>query len=268
MRKVFALLLVLVPLFITACATSGGSFVGPKDRTESLMEALAESPTGGVEEEKAEIVLPTPETVRQETEEVEIPEAIEEPEAPVVQTEETAPLAPEEVPAAPETVDTPSPEVSESEEIASEEEPVVIPLPPVEEEGTAVIEPPAEPDDSDGDVIPVSGNAEETPSRIFPAGSQSSQSRNIMDEPMHPWMIRLMVILVVVMILFTAAAAIRNAYKAPLNRLVSLAIAVLLTALSWILSYIIAGPSPLYFIYLVLLFTYIILRSTGRSHNV
>ena len=84
---------------------------------------------------------------------------------------------------------------------------------------------------------------------------------------MAPWMLQLMIILVVVMVLFTASSAIRNAYRAPLNRLVSISIAVLLTALSWVLSYIIAGPSMLYPVYLSLLATYFVLRSTKRSDH-
>ena len=85
-----------------------------------------------------------------------------------------------------------------------------------------------------------------------------------MDEPMAPWMIRLMMIFIVIIVLFTVSSAIRNAYCAPLSRLASAAIAVLLTALSWVLSYIIAGASAFYPAYLVLLLTYFILRSKGK----
>ena len=266
MRKVLALLLILFPLFITACATSGGNVIEPKDRTAALMEALAENPTGTVSEEEEEIALPTPESVREEREKE--TEAV--PQAPVVETvkietEETTaqPMEEEEstVPPAPveEVVETPEVEPEEENVVISFQEPeekeeIVIPAPDTEEDGA--------------DIIPVSGDAEEAEPVIYPVESTGvAESRSIMDEPMAPWMLRLMAVLVVDMILFTAASAIRNAYKAPLNRLVSFSIAVLLTALSWVLSYIIAGPSLIYAAYLLLLFTYFVLRSTGRNNN-
>ena len=261
MRRVLALLLILFPLFMTACVTSGGNVVEPRDRTTALMEALAENPTGQNSESVPEIVLPTPETVREVNTEA-VPAETPPEEEPVA--EEVLP-EPVSVPAAEEAAEsTPLPSEPVPDPVPEEaaEEDVVISFPPEEDE---IVPLPAE---ESSDVIPVSGEAEEAEPVIYPvAVPADDNARSIMDEPMKPWMLCLMAVLIVDMILFTTAAAIRNAYKAPLNRLVSAAIAVLFTSLSWVLSYIIAGQSGIYAAYLLLLFTYFVFRSKGRSHQ-
>ncbi len=242
MKRAFLVLLMLVPLFMAACETSGGSISEPRDRTESLLEALGEPPVA-----EAPVEIPPAEPV---------PVAVDE--APSESVPEAAePAAPAEEPIPAEAPVEPIPSEVEEEVIATfiapEEEEI-----PVIEAAVSEVE--------DVEIVPVSGAPEEAEPLIYPPYVQD-QRPAAFDEPMDPWMVRLMAVLIVVIILFTAASAIRNAYRAPLSRLVSAAISVLLTAISWVLSYIIAGPSALYAIYLLLLTTYFVLRSTGRSRN-
>ena len=269
MKRLPALLIVFIVLMLTACATSGGGLAEPKDRTASLMEALAADPTGRGNSTEPSVVLPTPETVREmqveeEAAEDEAPETAAAADAEEVQAEadlheiaEAQPVAEE----LPEEEEIPAPEVTEEPE-----EPVVIHF---EDEEPEIAEIPRPEAPSDEDLVPVAGIHEEAEPVIYPAQTVPSSQQNVsfMDEPMAPWMLRLMAILVVVMILFTASSAIRNAYRAPLSRIISAAIALLLTALSWVLSYIIAGPSLLYLVYLTLLFTYFVLRSSRRNSD-
>ncbi len=257
MKKVSALLLSIILLF-TACSTTGGNVSMPLDRTASLMEALATSPTGeaaDVEKDSAitpaaEIVkdVPSPEPLqeKEETEDAAEPEG-------VVETKTEAASESDTPAAVPEAVEP----VAED---AEEEDAVVIPFEEKEESITLL---PASQEESK-DVIPVSGKEEEAEPVLYPVET-IREIPVTEEESMAPWMINLMIILVVIMILFTASSAIRNAYKAPLNRLVSAAIALLLTSISWVLSYIILGPSPIYFAYLLLLGTYFVLRSTKRQ---
>ncbi|MBO8436645.1 MAG: hypothetical protein IAA97_06670 [Spirochaetes bacterium] len=250
MKRKLLLLLLIIPLLLNACVTQSGSMIEPKDRTASLLEALAENPTGKVKETKTEIVLPTPETVR----------------------EKNASAVDNASPRKDETTEVPADEIIVEAEVSEEPEPIVsVPERSEEEQVGAVFEftepevpyvpVPETPDD--GNLVPVSGSVEDTEPMIYPPYIETKY----MEEPMAPWMGRLMVILVVVIILFTATSAIRSAYRAPLSRVVSLAIALLITAFSWVLSYIIAGPSLLYLIYLALLLTYFLLRSKRRNRD-
>lgn len=250
MKKALILIVILIPLLAASCATTGASLpVGESDRTAALIAALAESPSGERPEERREAVLPTPETVR---------------EAEAVPVAEEASAAVEEVLPAPEEayVEVEEPVNEPEEEVAPQPEPVAVFSDEPEEDSLPVIEVPMEAmAEADGETVPVSGEREESAPLIYPV---EEESRSFMDEPMAPWMIRLMMIFIVIIVLFTVSSAIRNAYCAPLSRLASAAIAVLLTALSWVLSYIIAGASAFYPAYLVLLLTYFILRSKGK----
>ena len=149
------------------------------------------------------------------------------------------------------------------EEASDAEVPLVIPFEEAKEDEIATSSSP----DENADIIPVSGESGDAEPILYPVAPSSRPSINMAEDNMAPWMISLMIILVVIMVLYTASSAIRNTYKAPLNRFVAVAIALLLTALSWVLSYIILGPSLLYLAYLVLLGTYFVLRSTKRSDH-
>lgn len=261
MKRLSASLLICIIMF-SACTTTGGNVPAPVDRTTMLIEALATSPTGEVVEEEKETITPAKEIVK-------------EPSSPV-KTEETAEeKLPESVE---ETVINPPVEVSEPEneiivqeaeqpaaveEASDAEVPLVIPFEEAKEDEIATSPSP----DENADIIPVSGESGDAEPILYPVAPSSRPSINMAEDNMAPWMISLMIILVVIMVLYTASSAIRNAYKAPLNRFVAVAIALLLTALSWVLSYIILGPSLLYLAYLALLGTYFVLRSTKRSDH-
>ena len=223
----------------------------PVDRTISLIETLAsaeEAPDAGLPAVSVDIPeeTPEPESVEQAEAEPEIPEAEEiipaaaaddavaeddqnEPEPAVEPDPALAEIIPEPAEEVMETVPEDVPEAVHEEEMD--------PMPPAEPE------PAAEPD-------PV------------PAAISSESTEAV---PMDSWMTELMVVLVVIIILFTGACAIRNAYRAPLPRLIAAAISILVTALAWVLSLVIAGPSEVYPVYLILLTVYIVLRSKGRS---
>lgn len=256
-KKLLPLLFIFIFIFSTACVTQSGSIIEPRDRTQSLLEALAENPTGKTEEVKADVVLPTPETVRDR--QVKADDSIARP----AEAEETA--AGEESVSLIENgtgdegkdapvIDEAVTEIAPSDTTVIEFDEPVIPF------VSSVPEAEAE---AEGMVVPVSGSVENTEPMIYPPYIEAQH----MAEPMAPWMGQLMAILVVVIILFTATSAIRSAYKAPLSKIVSISIALLLTALAWVLSYIIAGPSLLYLVYLTLLFTYFMLRSKGRTRD-
>ena len=242
-------------MLFTACTSTGDGVVQPVDRTTSLLEALAASPTGAEPEKESVVEIPRPVVIHEDESVAEKPQATDTAE------DAFAITAPE-----PEPVSDIPPVTESADVVAAEEEDgnVVIPFAEETEEEVVEIIPAPAAVDEDAAVVPVSGDAEEAESVIYPV---VSEELSVLEEDTAPWMLRLMIILVIVLILFTAASAIRNAYNAPLNRIVSLAIAALLTALSWILSYLIAGPSLLYLVYLSLLFTYFVLRSTKRSRH-
>lgn len=241
-------------MLFTACTSTGDGVVQPVDRTTSLLEALAASPTGAEPEKERVVEIPRPVVIHEDESVAEKPQTTDTAE------DAFAIAAPEPEPA------SDIPPVTESVDVVAAEEKdesVVIPFAEETEEEIEIIPAPSAVDE-DAAVVPVSGDAEEAESVIYPV---VPEELSVLEEDTAPWMLRLMIILVIVLILFTAASAIRNAYNAPLNRIVSLAIAALLTALSWILSYLIAGPSLLYLVYLSLLFTYFVLRSTKRSRH-
>ena len=119
--------------------------------------------------------------------------------------------------------------------------------------------------EEEGVLIPVADHSNDIPSRL--ADADEEEPAVIFDEPMRPWMLELMVALIVDIILFTAASAVRNAVRAPLTPVVSAAISLLMTALTIVLSSIIAGWSPAWLSYLLLLFTYYLLRSGRRRRG-
>lgn len=86
----------------------------------------------------------------------------------------------------------------------------------------------------------------------------------IMEEEVPPYLIQLFGILVVLVVLFTASAAIRNAYSMPLSRAFSMTLALTFTLLSCIVSYIVSGWNGLSWLYLLLLLTYPVFRSRNN----
>ncbi len=82
---------------------------------------------------------------------------------------------------------------------------------------------------------------------------------------MDIWMVQLMVASVVIVILFTIATAIRSAHAYPLSPGLSIAVTLLITAIPIIISALAGGMSWMWALYLVLLFSYMILRGRGPT---
>lgn len=88
----------------------------------------------------------------------------------------------------------------------------------------------------------------------------------VLDSDMDADLLSLLGIFVVVVVLYTAAVAIRSANKVVLPKGISFVIALLFTALSIVVSTIVSGQSPFNYIYLVLIFTYFVFRSKGTRN--
>lgn len=269
MKRIALVLMIITVMLVSSCTSTEGNRFQAKDRTEALLEALAANPAN---EKGRDSSIPQPERV--------VPR--------VVNThheeEETAAEAPveEEIALSEEVVE---PDIEEPQEIVEEEVTVTPPettavleeepLEPEEEEtvlytfsdDVPVIEKTESPADSSA-IVPVSDNSESSAMRTLPAeNAEDDSSEGLMSEPMQPWMLKLMIALIIDIVLFTAASAIRNAARVPLTAVVSIAIALLMTVLMIVLSTIIAGWSAVWLSYLLLLFTYFILRSGARRRG-
>ena len=89
----------------------------------------------------------------------------------------------------------------------------------------------------------------------------------ILDSDLDYNMLSILGIFVVLVVLFTAAVAIRNANKERrIPRGLSFLLAVLFTALSWVISTIVNGYSDWNLLYLILLLTYFVFRSKGSKN--
>ena len=251
MRKAFSLFIASSILLLVSCSTSGDDSMHPVDRTVSLIETLAAA------EEAPLVQLPAESSIiPEETPPAEMPEEIQEPEIVAVQEAEAVPVIPEPAESLPAAEDVAVADDVRDDANAGETAPAEIIPEPAEEVPEAVPEVVAEPELMPA--LPEPAAEAEPVHAAVP--SESAEAL-----PMDSWMTELMVVLVVIITLFTGAGAIRNAYRAPLPRLIAAAISILVTALAWVLSLIIAGPSDVYPVYLILLTVYIVLRSKGRS---
>lgn len=229
----------------------------PVDRTISLIETLASAEGVTPVQLPAESVDAPAENIQ-----AEVPEPVEEAEA--------EPEIPEPAESLPAAVTDDAADEAGIQEAAEETVPAEI-IPEPAEEAEAEPEPvPAEEEMLPAEPEPMLSEPEPMPAEPEPAAETDPVPAAVPSEsaeavPMDSWMMELMVVLVVIIILFTGACAIRNAYRAPLPRLIAAAISILVTALAWVLSLVIAGPSEVYPVYLILLTVYIVLRSKGRS---
>ena len=96
---------------------------------------------------------------------------------------------------------------------------------------------------------------------------EKEREEELMHYSIDGWMLRLMVVSIVSVILFTAATAIRSGAKRALPRVAAVLLSAAFTAIPWIATAAIAGGSPLWCIYLILLLTYIIFRSENRKRG-
>lgn len=79
----------------------------------------------------------------------------------------------------------------------------------------------------------------------------------------EPWLFRLMVSSVAIVLLFTLATAIRNIYHMPLPRVISIVLSVVFAVFPAVISSLAAGWSGEWLLYLILLTSYFIFRSKG-----
>lgn len=242
MRRAFIAAAIIISFALTSCITGGNTF-SAESSGSLLLDALSSSPTRARAEERP-------------IEEVLAPAAAEEEE-----------MLPEVLPSAV------SEEAEESvpEAEAEDTEPDVVFVPAVVYSGI------------DGDAIPPSEDvaavepalpAKEAESDVAVAAPEprvivveKEREEELMHYSIDGWMLRLMVVSIVSVILFTAATAIRSGAKRALPRVAAVLLSAAFTAIPWIATAAIAGGSPLWCIYLILLLTYIIFRSENRKRG-
>ena len=242
MRRAFIAAAIIISFALTSCITGGNTF-SAESSGSLLLDALSSSPTSARAEERP-------------IEEVLAPAAKEE--------EETLP---EVLPSA--VFEEADDSVPEDE--AEDTEPDVVFVPAVVYSGI------------DGDAIPPSEDvaavepafpAKEAEADVAVAAPEprvivveKEREEELMHYSIDGWMLRLMVVSIVSVILFTAATAIRSGAKRALPRVAAVLLSAAFTAIPWIATAAIAGGSPLWCIYLILLLTYIIFRSENRKRG-
>ena len=98
--------------------------------------------------------------------------------------------------------------------------------------------------------------------------AEKAESRQALPPAMSRVIVESMIASVVIVIMFTVATAIRSAYRMPLSYLLSVVITLLITFLPFLISVIAGGMSPVWFSYLILLFSFFIFRSgKGRRFS-
>ena len=242
MRRAFIAAAIIISFALTSCITGGNTF-SAESSGSLLLDALSSSPTRARAEERpiGEVLAPAAAEEEETLPEV-LPSAVSE------EAEESVPEA--------EAEDT---------------EPDVVFVPAVVYsgiDGDAI--PPSEDDASTEPALPAK-DAEADVAVAAPEPRVIVVEKEREEELMHysidGWMLRLMVVSIVSVILFTAATAIRSGAKRALPRIASVLLSAAFTAIPWIATAAIAGGSPLWCIYLILLLTYIIFRSENRKRG-
>lgn len=242
MRRAFIAAAIIISFALTSCITGGNTF-SAESSGSLLLDALSSSPTRARAEERPieEVLAPAPAEEEETLPEV-LPSAVSE------EAEESVPEAE-----------------------AEDEEPDVVFVPAVVYSGI------------DGDAIPPSEDvaavepalpAKDAEADVAVAASEprvivveKEREEELMHYSIDGWMLRLMVVSIVSVILFTAATAIRSGAKRALPRVAAVLLSAAFTAIPWIATAAIAGGSPLWCIYLILLLTYIIFRSENRKRG-
>ena len=266
MRRAFFVLFICITLLLSSCIT-GSNVFSAESSGSMLLDALSASPARSrTEERPIEEVLAMPET-EEEMGEEESP--VTEAEPLDAETEETESLDEEPVAVVeeepviePEVYEEPQPAELEAVPVPAEEE-AAEPVAAVEEEKALPVEPAAAETEAIEEVPQLPEKTAAEPQVVYVEAE---------DELMHysvdGWLLRLMIVSIVSVILFTAATAIRNGARRALPRVVSLILAVAFTAIPWLISIAIAGASIFWCIYLILLLTYVIFRSENRKRAV
>ena len=243
MRRAFIAAAIIISFALTSCITGGNTF-SAESSGSLLLDALSSSPTRARAEERPieEVLAPAAVAEEEETLPAAIPPAVSE------EAEESVPEA--------EAEDT---------------EPDVVFVPAVVYsgiDGDAI--PPSEDDAATEPALPAK-EAEADVAVSAPEPRVIVVEKEREEELMHysidGWMLRLMVVSIVSVILFTAATAIRSGAKRALPRIAAVLLSAAFTAIPWIATAAIAGGSPLWCIYLILLLTYIIFRSENRKRG-
>ena len=242
MRRAFIAAAIIISFALTSCITGGNTF-SAESGGSLLLDALSSSPTRARAEERPIEEVLAPATAEEEET---LPEVL-----PSAAPEEAEESVPED-----EAVDT---------------EPDVVFVPAVVYsgiDGDAI--PPSEDDAAVEPALPV----KEAESDVAVAASEprvivveKEREEELMHYSIDGWMLRLMVVSIVSVILFTAATAIRSGAKRALPRVAAVLLSAAFTAIPWIATAAIAGGSPLWCIYLILLLTYIIFRSENRKRG-
>lgn len=242
MRRAFIAAAIIISFALTSCITGGNTF-SAESSGSLLLDALSSSPTRVRAEERPIEEVLAPATAEEEEM---IPEAL--PSAAPEEAEESVP-----------------------EDEAEDTEPDVVFVPAVVYsgiDGDAI--PPSEDDAAVEPALPVK-EAESDVAVAAPEPRVIVVEKEREEELMHysidGWMLRLMVVSIVSVILFTAATAIRSGAKRALPRVAAVLLSAAFTAIPWIATAAIAGGSPLWCIYLILLLTYIIFRSENRKRG-
>lgn len=242
MRRAFIAAAIIISFALTSCITGGNTF-SAESSGSLLLDALSSSPMRARAEERPieEVLAPAPAEEEETFPEV-LPSAVSE------EAEESVP-----------------------EDEAEDTEPDVVFVPAVVYsgiDGDAI--PPSEDDASTEPALPVK-EAESDVAVAAPEPRVIVVEKEREEELMHysidGWMLRLMVVSIVSVILFTAATAIRSGAKRALPRVAAVLLSAAFTAIPWIATAAIAGGSPLWCIYLILLLTYIIFRSENRKRG-
>ena len=278
---------VILLVVLSSCASLGSNTFTSENRRAGLAEALSTDTEADKKKDLA-LELPFADAVRTTPSSAEpVPvQSAEKEEVPVTEEEIVVPEEKEPVTTSVETVkEEPAPAV---EEAATVPEPA-----PVTEEKEAVQEvikntapqkedvPVAGEKSSSPQIVPgstvfysdlLSGKTTtELPPVTTPSDAgraEKAESSQALPPAMSRVIVESMIASVVIVIMFTVATAIRSAYRMPLSYLLSVVITLLITFLPFLISVIAGGMSPVWFSYLILLFSFFIFRSgKGRRFS-
>ncbi len=279
---------VILLVVLSSCASLGSNTFTSENRRAGLAEALSTETEADKKKDLA-LELPFADAVRTTpsaaAEPVPVQSTVKE-EVPVTEEEIVVPEEKESVAVSVEAVkEEPVPAVEEAAAV-----PEAAPVTEVKDEGQKVIKdqapqkeeaPAAEEKSSSSQIVPgstvfysdlLSGKTTtELPPVTTPSATErgeKAESSQTLPPAMSRVIVESMIASVVIVIMFTVATAIRSAYRMPLSYLLSVVITLLITFLPFLISVIAGGMSPVWFSYLILLFSFFIFRSgKGRRFS-
>ena len=270
MLRCFIVFISAISVLLSSCATTDSGMLSSGSRRADIVEALSsEQPEDNkrdlaLELPFADAVRNTPQ-VQPAAEEVPADPAPAEASVPVAEEAEEIIASEAEVPAA-EIPEAPAEDAAANPQEtadAAEEEPEAVQI--AEEEDIAEDTPAADEVAEPSIEAPVI--EEEIPLQDEPAESDEvaaihpAMAPRTVPAAMNRIIVDAMIASVVIVIMFTVAAAIRSAYKMPLSYLLSAVIALLISCLPFVICIIIGGMSKIWFSYFILLLSFFIFRS-------